>query len=160
MLFVGFRTALRCMRSKDDATFVIGLGCCAGFVHLCWEMWWDIQIGGTAPYLFWFMLGLLQAAVAIETRERAHPAWARGGRRWRRVRVARARCSRMKSPAADVTRNAAVLTLLRIASPAIAMIVVLGVSRVLGSEGLGRYTLASTYLAFVTTVTPLGLNAF
>ena len=40
------------------------------------------------------------------------------------------------------------------------MIVVLAISRTLGSEGLGQYTLATTYLGFLTTLTPLGLNAF
>lgn len=74
LLFIGFRLALSCARSRDDATAVIGLGCFAGFAHLCWEMWWDIQLGGTTPYLFWFALGTLQAAATIEKRHRTETA--------------------------------------------------------------------------------------
>jgi O-antigen/teichoic acid export membrane protein len=65
----------------------------------------------------------------------------------------------MTHSAANVTKNAIVLTALRIATPAVSMIVVLAISRLVGSEGLGQYTLATTYLNFLITVTPFGLNA-
>src|SRR5262245_38685709 len=46
------------------------------------------------------------------------------------------------TPWKRITRNTATLIALRVASPALSMLVVLAVSRVLGAEGLGRYTLA------------------
>jgi O-antigen/teichoic acid export membrane protein len=64
------------------------------------------------------------------------------------------------SAAALVTQNALVLTTLKVAAPALSMLVVLVLSRMLGAEGLGRYTVATTFLGFMTAVTPLGLNAF
>src|SRR5262249_32727655 len=63
------------------------------------------------------------------------------------------------TPWKRITRNTATLIALRVASPALSMLVVLAVSRVLGADGLGRYTLAFTYLMFFSTVTPLGLGA-
>lgn len=63
------------------------------------------------------------------------------------------------TPWKRITRNTATLIILRIASPALSMLVVLAVSRALGAEGLGRYTLAFTYLMFFCTLTPLGLGA-
>jgi O-antigen/teichoic acid export membrane protein len=66
----------------------------------------------------------------------------------------------MKHSTAVVTKNALALTALKLVSPALSVVVVLAVSRMLGAEGLGRYTLATTFLGVVTTLTPLGLNAF
>lgn len=66
LLVVGVRIAFRCMASQDDAIFALGLGGLAALVHLSWEMWWDIQLGGTTPLLFWFLLGTLQAASVVD----------------------------------------------------------------------------------------------
>jgi O-antigen ligase len=67
----GFRSAVRCTRSADAMTFALGLGWCAGLLHLSWELWWDLGLGGSTRYLFWFVLGVVQAAAMIEQRERA-----------------------------------------------------------------------------------------
>ena len=56
-----------------------------------------------------------------------------------------------------VVRNTAVLVILRFVVPAMSLPVVLLLSRRLGSEALGRYTLAYTWLYFFNTVAPLGL---
>jgi len=56
-----------------------------------------------------------------------------------------------------VFRNTAVLVVLRVVVPALSLPVVLLLSRRLGSEALGRYTLAYTWLYFFNTVAPLGL---
>lgn len=71
----------------------------------------------------------------------------------------------MSRPATDdgagtgkrVFRNTAVLVVLRVVVPALSLPVVLLLSRRLGSEALGRYTLAYTWLYFFNTVAPLGL---
>jgi O-antigen ligase len=70
LLAVGIRIAFRCMASSDDAIFALGLGGLAALLHLSWEMWWDIQLGGTTPLLFWFLLGALQAASVVDARHR------------------------------------------------------------------------------------------
>jgi O-antigen ligase len=54
VLFVGFRLAFRCTRSVDDATFILDWGVGGSFT--CAGRWWDIQLGGTTPLLFWFLL--------------------------------------------------------------------------------------------------------
>ncbi len=46
---------------------------------------------------------------------------------------------------------------LRVLMPALSMILVFAISRILGTDGLGQYTLAFTYLYFFVTVAPLGL---
>lgn len=58
-----------------------------------------------------------------------------------------------------VVKNTAILLALRVGMPMLSMAVVLAVSRLLGSEGLGRYTLAFSYLYLVNTIAPLGLYA-
>ena len=65
----------------------------------------------------------------------------------------------MSAPVRTVAQNALILTTLKLVSPALSMLVIVALSRTLGSDGLGRYTLALTYLNFITTVTPFGLNA-
>lgn len=58
-----------------------------------------------------------------------------------------------------LVRNTAVLVVLRIVVPMLSLPVVLLLSRRLGSEALGRYTLAWTWLYFFNTIAPLGLQA-
>ena len=70
LVATGFRSALHCTRSRDEATFAIGLAWCGGLVHLCWSLWWETGLGG-AFALFWFMTGAVQAAAMIEKRARA-----------------------------------------------------------------------------------------
>src|SRR5260370_22738994 len=59
-----------------------------------------------------------------------------------------------------LAKNTAALVVLRIVKPLFSVAVVLVASRLLGSEGLGRYTLAFTFLYFFNEVAPLGLYAF
>ena len=61
------------------------------------------------------------------------------------------------NPRLRVVKNTAALLFLRVAMPALSMVIVLAISRKLGSEGLGRYTLAFTFVYFFNTVAPLGL---
>lgn len=67
------------------------------------------------------------------------------------------------APAGDprlrVAKNTAVLLALRVGMPLVSVAVVLAVSRCLGTDGLGRYTLAFTFLYFFNTLAPLGLYA-
>ena len=42
--------------------------------------------------------------------------------------------------------------------PALSLVLVFSLSRALGSEGLGRYTLGFAFLYFFTTLGPLGLG--
>jgi len=56
-----------------------------------------------------------------------------------------------------VAKNTATLAALRLLTPALSVALVVAVSRYLGTEGLGRYTLAFTVLYFATTVAPMGL---
>jgi len=56
-----------------------------------------------------------------------------------------------------VARNFVVLLVLRVGVPLISTVLVFALARVLGAEGLGRYTVAFTLLYFFNTVAPLGL---
>lgn len=56
-----------------------------------------------------------------------------------------------------VAANAAVLAALRVGAPLCSLAIVLAVSRRLGAEGLGRYSLAYAYLALFSLLGPLGL---
>src|SRR5262249_3445913 len=58
-----------------------------------------------------------------------------------------------------IAKNTAALVVLRVLKPLFSVAVVLVASRLLGSEGLGRYTLAFTFLYFFNEVAPLGLDA-
>src|SRR5260370_36880555 len=58
-----------------------------------------------------------------------------------------------------LAKNTAALVVLRVVKPLFSVAVVLVASRLLGSEGLGRYTLAFTFLYFFNEVAPLGLYA-
>jgi O-antigen/teichoic acid export membrane protein len=58
-----------------------------------------------------------------------------------------------------VAQNTAVLIAMRVGLPAISLILVFALSRLLGAEGLGRYSLVFSVLFFFNTVTPLGLGA-
>lgn len=53
--------------------------------------------------------------------------------------------------------NAAVLGALKVGAPLCSLLLVLAVSRLLGAEGLGRYSLAYAYLALFSLPGPLGL---
>jgi O-antigen/teichoic acid export membrane protein len=57
-----------------------------------------------------------------------------------------------------VARNTLILTGIRIGAPLSSFVVVLAISWFLGAEALGRYTIASTWLALILAVTPLGLD--
>jgi len=56
-----------------------------------------------------------------------------------------------------VTANAAVLAALRLGAPLCSLAMVASISRALGSEGLGRYSLAYAYLGVFGLLGPLGL---
>ena len=58
-----------------------------------------------------------------------------------------------------VARNTIVLVTLRVLMPAMAVSLVLLLSRVLGVEGMGRYTLAFSFLYMFNAIAPLGLSA-
>jgi O-antigen/teichoic acid export membrane protein len=58
-----------------------------------------------------------------------------------------------------VARNTLVLVALRVFMPALAVGLVLMLSRFLGVEGLGRYTLAFSFLYLFNAIAPLGLGA-
>lgn len=58
-----------------------------------------------------------------------------------------------------VAKNTLVLVALRVLMPAFAVGLVLMLSRYLGVEGLGRYTLAFSFLYLFNAVAPLGLGA-
>jgi O-antigen/teichoic acid export membrane protein len=58
-----------------------------------------------------------------------------------------------------VAKNTLILVTLRVVMPALAVTLVLALSRCLGAEGLGRYTLAFTYLYLINAIAPLGLPA-
>lgn len=59
-----------------------------------------------------------------------------------------------------VVKNTLILTTLRVAMPIFSLTLVLAISRFLGAEGLGRYTLIFGFFNFFITLTPLGLNTF
>jgi O-antigen/teichoic acid export membrane protein len=65
----------------------------------------------------------------------------------------------MNTPGARVFKNASILTALKVVVPMLSLAVVLGISRWLGTQGLGRYTLIVTYHTFFTTIGPFGLDA-
>lgn len=56
-----------------------------------------------------------------------------------------------------ILKNTAALVILRVVMPMLSMVLVFAISRLLGTDGLGQYTLAFTYLYFFVTVAPLGL---
>lgn len=58
-----------------------------------------------------------------------------------------------------VAKNTIVLVTLRVLMPALAVSLVLLLSRILGVEGLGRYTLAFSFLYMFNAIAPLGLAA-
>ena len=58
-----------------------------------------------------------------------------------------------------VAKNTFVLVALRVLMPAVAVGLVLMLSRYLGAEGLGRYTLAFSFLYLFSAIAPLGLGA-
>lgn len=61
-------------------------------------------------------------------------------------------------PKLRIAKNTATMMALKVVMPLLAVVVVLAVSRVLGTEGLGRYTLAFAFLYFFNTMGPLGLH--
>jgi O-antigen/teichoic acid export membrane protein len=58
-----------------------------------------------------------------------------------------------------VAKNTIVLVALRVLLPALAVGLVLLLSRYLGADGLGRYTLAFSFLYLFNSIAPLGLGA-
>lgn len=58
-----------------------------------------------------------------------------------------------------VASNTAILVLLRVLMPAMAVVLVLALSRILGADGLGRYSLAFSILYLFNAIAPLGLNS-
>jgi O-antigen/teichoic acid export membrane protein len=60
---------------------------------------------------------------------------------------------------ARVAKNAAILIVLRVLMPAFGLLLVLAISRHLGADGLGRYSLVFSLLYFFNTLGPLGLNS-
>ncbi len=56
-----------------------------------------------------------------------------------------------------ILKNTAALVLLRVVMPMLSMVLVFAISRILGTDGLGQYTLAFAYLYLFVTVAPLGL---
>ena len=60
---------------------------------------------------------------------------------------------------ARIAKNTIVLVTLRILMPALAVALVVLLSRILGVEGLGRYTLAFSFLYLFNAIAPLGLSA-
>ncbi|HYD50874.1 MAG TPA: hypothetical protein VEB21_21135, partial [Terriglobales bacterium] len=58
-----------------------------------------------------------------------------------------------------ITTNAMVLVVLRLVRPMLSMLLVVAISRLLGAEELGRYTLALSLLFVFTEIAPLGLSA-
>jgi O-antigen/teichoic acid export membrane protein len=65
----------------------------------------------------------------------------------------------MRVSGARVFKNASILTALKVLVPMLSVALVLGISRWLGTEGLGRYTLVVAFHTFFTTVGPFGLDA-
>ena len=63
----------------------------------------------------------------------------------------------IKISAGRVARNTAILIALRVLLPACGLLLVLSLSRHLGAEGLGRYSLVFGFLYFFNNVAPLGL---
>ncbi|MEO8628131.1 MAG: oligosaccharide flippase family protein, partial [Betaproteobacteria bacterium] len=64
-----------------------------------------------------------------------------------------------RAPLTRVAKNTAILILLRVVMPAFGLLLVLAVTRRLGAEALGRYSLAFSILFFFNTLGPLGLSA-
>src|SRR5262245_34776461 len=62
-------------------------------------------------------------------------------------------------PRSRIAKNTTVLILLRVVTPLLSLALVAAVSRFLGADGLGRYSLAFTFLLFFNTIAPLGLHA-
>ena len=58
-----------------------------------------------------------------------------------------------------VLANATILAAVRVAAPVLSLVVVLAVSRRLGAEGLGRYSLAYAFLGLFGLLAPVGLPA-
>jgi O-antigen/teichoic acid export membrane protein len=58
-----------------------------------------------------------------------------------------------------IIKNTAALVVLRVVMPMLSMVLVFAISRILGTDGLGQYTLAFAYLYFFVTVAPLGLHS-
>jgi O-antigen/teichoic acid export membrane protein len=59
-----------------------------------------------------------------------------------------------------ITTNAIILVVLRLTRPFLSMALVVGISRLLGAEELGRYTLALSVLIVFYEIAPLGLSAW
>ena len=65
----------------------------------------------------------------------------------------------MKPSWARAAKNASILIVLKFLMPVLSLGLVFVVSRQLGAEGLGRYTLVLAYFYFFIMLTPLGLDA-
>ena len=56
-------------------------------------------------------------------------------------------------------KNIALLIIMRVVMPLLSITLILAISRIMGAEGLGRYTLAYSFLLVFNSIGPLGLNA-
>ena len=62
----------------------------------------------------------------------------------------------LAGPRLTVVRNTASLLVMRLGVPMLSTALMFVLSRKLGPEGVGRYTLAYTFLYFASAVAPLG----
>ena len=62
---LGLRQTAVSSHRGDESIRVLALGWGAGLIHLAWELWWDLSLGGSTPWLMWFMLGVLAASARI-----------------------------------------------------------------------------------------------
>lgn len=67
-LVAGLRQALRVSRSSQPTLRAAGIGCSAGILALCFEMYWDAWIGFPYNALLWFLFGLMGAAETLDKR--------------------------------------------------------------------------------------------
>lgn len=64
-----------------------------------------------------------------------------------------------KTAGLRAAKNAILLVALRVTMPLLSVALVMAISRLLGVQGLGRFTLAYSFLSLLTAIGPLGLNA-
>jgi len=70
LIVMGILQALRVSKSKRLPIRTLAIGCGAGIVAVAQQMYWDMWTHVVAQELFWFLLGLMGAAEAIDRRAR------------------------------------------------------------------------------------------
>lgn len=70
LLLMGLRQALRMTYSSNHTVRIAALGWSAGIIAQCFGMYWDMWTLFPTHSIFWFLLGLMGAAEAMEQRER------------------------------------------------------------------------------------------